>query len=262
MKNHKTKGGYSVPALLVLGILALSSCKTALIPNYTSVERLSKLNPGMNKSESLQTLDNVYPFDILNGEQDGCEVQWYKFKHLKQSIHKSQNTTRKGLRGGKEKYVNESDAYLVFKEGKLYSVHTSQNVDLAGLLASVAEVNNTCANATVKGCMDPESLNYNPDALENDGSCKYCECGFEKNPNYNPNRPQTDCNAPCVKIVTPAKKEVKSCGTCEIIDALKSSQSNVNINMNLKDLPAISVADEDKGKQVAPKSKNNSSKKK
>ena len=27
----------------------------------------------------------------------------------------------------------------------------------------------------IKGCMDPESLNYNPEATEDDGTCKYVE---------------------------------------------------------------------------------------
>ena len=190
--------GYLICTLCLLQFL--TGCKTIIKPNYTTVERLSKLNPGMNKNDALQTLNNVYPYDILNGEKEGCEIHWYKYKHLKQSVFAKKINSKSGLRGGKEKYLNESNAYLLYKDGTLYSVHTSDNGDIVPLFASAEEIKVGCVNSVIKGCIDPESINYNPDAIESDESCKYCECGYEKNPNYNPNRPETNCNSPCVKI--------------------------------------------------------------
>ena len=221
---------YSI--ISMLAVVALSGCKTVIIPNYTNVERLSKLNPGMKKNEVLGTLDKVYPYDILNGEQDGCEVQHYKYKHPKQYVLTKQLDNKAGLRGGGVKYIKESDAYLVYKEGVLYSIHTIENGDLAPLLASIAEVNNACKNEGVKGCTDPESVNYNPDALEDNNTCEYCECGYVKNPNYNANRPKTECNSPCIKAKTNDDKEQQTCNTCDMLDAIKNSKANITLNIN------------------------------
>ncbi len=214
----------------------LSSCKMSLIPNYTTVDKLSRLNSGMSKATVLQTLNNVYPFDIMNGELDGCEVHLYKYKHPNQQTF-SNIESKSGLRGGREKYLKEGDAYLVYKNGTLYSAHTSANSDLASLLASIKEVDNVCQNKVAKGCMDPLSINYNPDAMEDDGTCEYCECGSVKNPDYNSSRPKSECNSPCIKS-TKETTNKKSCGTCDLIDAIRTSSSNVSLNIDLGKLEA------------------------
>ena len=75
-------------------------------------------------------------------------------------------------------------------------------------------------------------MNYNQTATEDDGSCEYCECGYEPNPNFNPNRPINECNSKCVKIKTDEEPE-EGCTNCDLIDKLSKTNANVNINVSL-----------------------------
>ncbi|NEM96163.1 hypothetical protein [Pontibacter burrus] len=43
---------------------------------------------------------------------------------------------------------------------------------------AVIEVNSTLCGYVVRGCMDPEAQNYNPDAVQDDGSCTYAPKAF------------------------------------------------------------------------------------
>ena len=90
--------------------------------------------------------------------------------------------------------------------------------------------------------MDPMSLTYDPDALEDDGSCEYCDCGMVPNPEYNDKRPISDCNSRCIdedmvdedgNIIRKKQEEDKECDECDLIDALKGSGANVNIELNV-----------------------------
>lgn len=219
--------------LIAVSVSLFTSCiPSKLIPMYTSVEKLANLNPGMSKDEALSTLDNLYPFDILNGESNLCEIHHYKYKHLYQNVS-GDVTAEKSLRGGAARYMQEKDAYLVYKDGKLYSITSSiGNSDFGKLMADIQNLKNACdGQAIVKGCTDPESLNYNPDAVTDDGSCQYCECGKVKNPKFNPKAPKSDCNAPCISVETAEKEEESDCTSCDVIKNLKGS--NVTLNLSL-----------------------------
>ncbi len=104
--------------------------------------------------------------------------------------------------------------------------------------------------------MDPSSLIYNPDATEDDGSGKYCDCGSISNPNYNPKRPLSDCNQPCLKLEKESSgSEGDDCSLCDMIKA--GEKVNLNINMNSSDLGSSrkSAKSESKPKVSAKSSK-------
>jgi hypothetical protein len=280
--------------LFSLIILFLASCKTIVIPNYTTVDGLSQLEPGMNKDEVLKTLNNVYPYDIYNGEKYSCEVHQYKYKHPYQKISEKMKTKREGLRGNLEKYLRGGDAYVVYKDGALFSVHTNEKAYMASLLVSINNIENTCNPPApiIRGCMDSTSLNFNPDAVEDDGSCEYCACGYKKNIEFNPKRPIADCNLPCIKddtycetCPTGFKKnpefdpyrpksacnkpcipcidntceniqnnapQKKECGPCELIEAAKTSD---NVVLNVKwDVDKDACCSKQQNKSVCEKS--------
>ncbi len=252
--------------LFILVVLAVSitGCKV-IIPNYTTVEGLSSLKPGMDKTEVLSTLQNVYPHDIYNGEGVGCEVHEYRYKHLYQRVDYRDQPLREGLRGNPQKWLRGNKAYVVYQDGKLATVHTNEKDYLATLLVSVDDIALAC-DPPVYGCMDPTSLNYNSFATVDDGTCDYCPCGTEKNPDYDPEQPESNCNIPCLEAcpcpagaeTNPAYDPTKpisscnplcimpsgpiivgadepECGPCEIVDAIAQSNGakfNVNLDLN------------------------------
>jgi hypothetical protein len=230
---------------LMLGIV-FTSCKTVLVPQYVKVENISKLQVGMDKTAVLSQLENTYPSDILNGTGE-CEIHEYLYLKPHRSLFNISNVlSREELTSGTEKYNGESKAIIIFRDQKLATVYTDGGIDeVASLLTVHNNIDEECENETTitKGCMDPMSLSYDPDALEDDGSCEYCECGFVVNPAYNDKRPISECNARCIdqdlidengNILSKKNTEVeegKQCDECDLIDAIKGSGATINIEM-------------------------------
>ena len=249
--------------VLLLLAFAMGSCKVT-IPNYTTVEGLSTLSPGMDKTEVLAALRNVYPHDIYNGEGIGCEVHEYSYKHLYQRVDYRDQPLREGLRGNPQKWLRGNKAYVVYQDGKLATVHTNEKDYLATLLVSVEEIGLACDPPTY-GCMDPTSINFNPEATEDDGSCEYCPCGYERNLDFDYNKPESECNMPCLSVcpcpegsepnpsydptlpisncnplcITTQEPiivgEEAKCGPCEIVNIIANSEGadfKVNLDLN------------------------------
>ena len=56
---------------------------------------------------------------------------------------------------------------------------------LTMLLVTIAIFTSSCEKE-IGGCMDPASVNYNPEATMDDGSCQYSGCTDPQSESYNP----------------------------------------------------------------------------
>ena len=246
-----------IPLLLMLVVLALQSCKpgqmavskTASNNCVTSAE-LSSLNVGMSKSQVVETLGGTYPYDVLAGDFDGCEVYQYKYKKPKKKT-KASDTGRTSLTEGLRMFVDEQDAYLLFREGKLEVVMTTIGKgEVMNIIRDAAKIKEACAESDLRGCTDEEALNFKEDAIMEDGTCEYCPSYYQINPEFNPKRPVSDCNPKCIPIrteevvdgvvvVTVAgviinhQGSSKTCSDCDIIETLANSKANVNVTLDL-----------------------------
>ena len=244
MNKLKNLNSRTLLVLLMLSIV-FTSCKTVLVPQYVKVDNISKLKVGMDKKSVLSQLENIYPTDILNGTGE-CEIHEYLYlKPHRSLLNLSGVLNRDELTSGNPKYSEEATAYIIFRDKKLATVYTEGGPDeVASLLDVQSKLDQECENETTvpKGCMDPMSLTYDADALEDDGSCEYCDCGMVPNPEYNDKRPISDCNSRCIdedkvdengNIIRKKNDEEEKCDECDLIDALKGSGANVNIELNV-----------------------------
>ncbi len=65
---------------LFLVTLVFSSCSNIIVPYYTTVDKMTKVNPGMTKENVVTTL-GVEPYEIFHGIEGGCEIHQFKYKH-------------------------------------------------------------------------------------------------------------------------------------------------------------------------------------
>jgi hypothetical protein len=234
--------------LILLSTLVLSSCRTFLtIPNYVSSKELASLTIGSTKNQVKTNLGNTSPFDILAGWSQGCEVHHYKYKQTQKEQFPSEEDLESGLTNGRKLYANnDANAYLVYKNGKLSSLLTDiGKSELEQLLKDVTKITAVCSEKNIRGCMDPQSINYNEEAIIDDGNCEYCPCDFEKNPSYDKNKAAGSCqanNLKCIPVKKPGNSVVKkpvetekkkSCNTCDILDRLSNGKAGINANINL-----------------------------
>lgn len=226
--------------LSAIVFIALSSCKSTLITQHVTTEQLTKLEPGMNKDQALAVFTGLYPYDILMGADEGCEVHLYKYWKPSRKLLRANLQLDAYLNSGRKMYVKEADAYVYYKDGKIALVSTEGNKGkYLNMLETHANDVKACAGP-VKGCTDPTSLTFNPDATEDDGSCQYCECGLIANPDYDPKRAKSDCNQPCLPIDENGdpirwtsngnSNKEDDCNLCDMIKA--GEKVTLNINMN------------------------------
>lgn len=223
--------------LLIIPVFILSSCKTYVsIPNFVSSKELASLTIGSTKGVVKSNLGNTNPFDILAGWSQGCEVHHYKYKQAKIECAALEASLVSGLTVGRKLYgASEGNAYLIYKNGKLRSVLTDIGKEqLVTLMKDVTKITDVCSEKGLRGCTDPESLNYNEDAIISDETCEYCPCDYIKNPEYNKNRPISSCNTKCIPVIKPKVEEPKKeCSNCDLIDRLSNGKAEVNVNLNL-----------------------------
>lgn len=239
----------NISLILIFG----ASCKlnkSSFLAQHVTTEQLTNLEPGMNKDQALTVFSGIYPFDIMMGADAGCEVHIYKYFKPSRKVVPFNLQREEYLNTGRKIYEKSTEALVYYQDGKVVLVSTEgNNGKFNKVIAKRAADLKACAGP-VKGSTDPSSLNYNPDATEDDGSAKYCDCGSITNPDYNPKRPLSDCNQPCLKLeVESTETEEDDCSLCDMIKG--GEKVNLNINMNSSDLGSSRKS------QKADKSKKN-----
>jgi len=230
---------------IVLIVIGLSACKgkKSVLPTlptmHVTTEQLGKLEVGMNKDQALSNFAGVYPYEILSGTDEGCEIHVYKYWKPKRKVILKNAQLESYLNTGVRYFVNEADAHVFYKDGKIVLISTEGNKGKFDKVHDVRADDLKACAGPVKGCTDPSSLSYNPDATQDDGSCQYCECGMTRNPDYNPNRPKSDCNQPCVEmdeygnpLKWAGKGHTKDGEDCSLCDLIKGGE-NINLNINV-----------------------------
>ena len=238
--------------------LILMSCKTNVYTSHSvSPIEIATLNTGMSKGEALGKLGGTYPYDILASDETGCEIHQYKYRRPVKWVNKKRSELRESLRDGEKVYERkETNAYLVFKSGRLDFVLTDNDSKAEKILADIAQYKSNCTEQSflskLKGCTDQNALNFNKSAKVDNGTCEYCPCGYEVNKSYNAKRPTSDCNQKCVETIASKIKreademrkeaervkkleESRRCTNCDLIEKLMNGKGgNVNLNMNLQ----------------------------
>ena len=216
------------PSIWALGsiLLLITSCSDfKTLPQYVSVAKLNSLSSGMNKETVANEL-GAEPFDAFHSTESGCELYSYKYLHKKQEINPERKEQPSSLRGNLEVYEDVNDVYLFFNDGKLSNVVTA---DASADPDFVAELENACDGPSL-GCSDPEALNYDADAIEDDGSCEFCPCDYYKNPDYNSER---GCGEQCLPInpvsdEANAEDDEESCSLCDVV-----AQATGDVNLTI-----------------------------
>jgi len=207
-------------------VIVMSSCSEyVIVPQYVSVEKLNALKSGMSKDQVSDNL-SVEPYDAYHSTENGCELYSFKYLHKYQEINPKNETQKGALRNNVIVYADENDAFLYFEDGLL------KNLIIAGGKVDNDFVSDliTACNGPVSGCDDDTALNFNANAIINDGSCQYCPCDYIKNPNYNSNN---TCEEEC--LPTTSNEEVAAVAAdddCSLCDIIKGSDGNVTINVS------------------------------
>lgn len=124
-------------------ILLLGSCATIskVAPPYTSVERIAQLKLGTTLSVVNSTLA-IPPYNILSMQEDGSGIYAYNYRiKIRSAVvpsgQEGENVfhSEKFNTMGEERYSGDVKTVLVvFKEGKLSAVHTTEGWDKAEYL--------------------------------------------------------------------------------------------------------------------------------
>jgi len=242
----------------LLVIILLIQCKPQetvapvyyeIIPQFTTVEKLGTLKPGHSKATVMSKL-GVAPWDVYSLTENGCQTFVYKYKKLKHEVgnyemaSNSSYISDKVLTTDSRKYDEPSKANLVFRNGELESIITEVGNGLyKDLVWDITKINEECDKPVIRGCTDPNSLNYNPDAVFDDGNCEYCPCGYELVKNENNDNPNCNEKPKCVKIKSdsvvvepeikePILKRKPKCTKCDVIDKVLQNGSG-NLDMRI-----------------------------
>ncbi|MFT5263690.1 MAG: hypothetical protein ACI8YQ_002434, partial [Polaribacter sp.] len=111
-----------------------------------------------------------------------------------------------------------------YGEGNYQLTDPDGNVLASGAEFGSEETTNFCVSGVISGCTDPNAHNYNPDAVEDDGSCETCSDGI-----LNGDEEDVDCGgvlcAPCAILGctdpdahnynVEATEDDGSCETCD-----------------------------------------------
>lgn len=232
-----------LPFFLV--VLVFSSCSNIIIPYYTTVDKMTKVNPGMTKEKVVATL-GIEPYEIFHGIEDGCEIHQFKYKH-KEVSHGTLNSYA-NIKGA-ERFVDPSNVYVYYRDGQVESLVTDDGKKGGpGVISFANELVDACNGPEpIYGCMDKEALNYNKEAThQRDGSivedgsimrmgdCEYCACDYIPNRRYDAKK---NCGEKCIPL-NPADEEEEEIATiinnpeCTLCDLAEKENAQINVNLD------------------------------
>ena len=203
------------------------SCKytEVILKPYTSVGAVASLLKGMTKSEVKEKL-GIFPYEMYHNK-DNCEIHVYHYRRVQREFDARNEHLSSGLTEGKDKYENiEHELTVFFRNGLLDNIINDNSKYTANSLLcynddlecntedhklicygckdpealnynpNATQDDGSCSYAPVTGCMDASAVNFNIDAVEDDGSCEYCPCDYVKNPDYDNRFPE--CSEICI----------------------------------------------------------------
>ena len=138
--------------ILVLWTSLLVAGCAVLAPQFTTIDRIITLQPGMTYDQVTLAL-GILPYDVYLGQEDGTTVYSWQYKHLERLEVPERLATRDGMASGRELLVKPSWLYGIFVEGKLVSFTTDAGLDgtPAVLCADVAARRIWAGEAGVEG---------------------------------------------------------------------------------------------------------------
>lgn len=151
--------------IITLLIIAFAFTVTAQesIPEYTTIDKLYKVSPGMTESE-VTTILGIPPYDVYHDVANNCKVLVWHYRHKHHAIPSQQQNTKASLGGGKTTYINAEKVYMTFSENdkKLINYFTDQgkkrSIDLINAGRQLQEVCNDQGNINIKGKSNDKTI--------------------------------------------------------------------------------------------------------
>ena len=145
----------NIITLIIVGF-AFSAFAQKSIPEYTTVDKLYKVSPGMTE-EKVTSILGIPPYDIYHDVENNCKVLVWYYRHKQHTIPSSQEDTEASLSGGKTTYINTEKVYLTFSENdkKLINYFTDQgkkrSISLIEAGRDLKEICNNADRVKIKG---------------------------------------------------------------------------------------------------------------
>ena len=209
-----------------------------ILKPYTTVSNIAALKKYMTKNQVKSEL-GIFPFEIYHNKEN-CEIHVYHYRRMQRKIDAKNQYKKDALKNGQDVYeAREFALTAFFKNGLLDNIINENSKNSANDLLCF---NDNLECSTVQdyllcfGCMDDGSdkdyvgrpdyatgsaLNYNVDATEDDGSCKYAAkpiikgCKDSEAKNYNKNADIDDrtlCDyCPCLFVLNLDYDPIKQC---------------------------------------------------
>jgi hypothetical protein len=172
---------------IIIVALAFSALAQESIPEYTTIDKLYKVSPGMTEDE-VTALVGIPPYDIYHDVANNCKVLVWHYRHKQHSIPSSQEHTRASLAGGKITYVNTEKVYMTFSENdkKLINYFTDQgkarSVSLIKAGRELQEICDKPENIKIKGNNNDKTIIR---SLNHHRFGAIFKLGLDKNPEGN-----------------------------------------------------------------------------
>jgi hypothetical protein len=141
---------------LIIVAFAFTAIAQESIPEYTTIDKLYKVSPGMTEKE-VTDIVGIPPYDIYHDVENNCKVLVWNYRHKQHTIPSSHEDTRESLSGGKTTYINTEKVYMTFSENdkKLVNYFTDQgkkrSVSLIAAGRELQEICNNPAGIKIKG---------------------------------------------------------------------------------------------------------------